>query len=263
MEHPSQPRSVERVSSGLPSLAPTSTTTLEHDAVDPSSFFVNTTLMPYQQRGLNWMAYLYRNNLNGILADEMGMGKTVQVIAFLAHLLSQNKLRSALVACPKSVAPGWRAEIQKRCPLLTVHLWTGALEGIEESLTDAQDSIGNIFLVSLDKLEALKPQLQKLRSLDVVILDEILHYPGKSPSLMDIVSSMTTKYDSRILLLSAVPLPQDPQVIVPLARLIFKKSDTKTLLIGLEDLNPEQLCAYLKQNLENLMRRRTKAYVIE
>lgn len=43
-------------------------------------------LRDYQKIGLDWLAKLYRKNLNGILADEAGLGKTVQMIAFFAHL---------------------------------------------------------------------------------------------------------------------------------------------------------------------------------
>jgi SNF2 family DNA or RNA helicase len=32
------------------------------------------------------MASLYENKVNGILADEMGMGKTIQAISILAYL---------------------------------------------------------------------------------------------------------------------------------------------------------------------------------
>jgi SNF2 family DNA or RNA helicase len=33
------------------------------------------------------MVCLYNNNLNGILADEMGVGKTIQTIALFAYLI--------------------------------------------------------------------------------------------------------------------------------------------------------------------------------
>lgn len=45
------------------------------------------SLREYQKIGLDWLAKLYKKNLNGILADEAGLGKTVQVIAFFAHLV--------------------------------------------------------------------------------------------------------------------------------------------------------------------------------
>lgn len=34
-------------------------------------------LRPYQLKGIQWMISLYQNGLNGILADQMGLGKTV------------------------------------------------------------------------------------------------------------------------------------------------------------------------------------------
>lgn len=44
------------------------------------------TLRDYQKAGLEWLAKLPKMNLSGILADEAGLGKTVQVVAFFAHL---------------------------------------------------------------------------------------------------------------------------------------------------------------------------------
>ena len=35
--------------------------------------------MLFLKVGLQWMLSLYNNKLNGILADQMGLGKTVQV----------------------------------------------------------------------------------------------------------------------------------------------------------------------------------------
>ncbi len=43
-------------------------------------------LREYQQVGVEWLASLHRKNLNGILADETGLGKTVQTVAYFAHL---------------------------------------------------------------------------------------------------------------------------------------------------------------------------------
>ena len=34
-------------------------------------------LRPYQLKGVKWLVSLYNNGLNGILADQMGLGKTV------------------------------------------------------------------------------------------------------------------------------------------------------------------------------------------
>ena len=45
---------------------------------------------------------LYEKKLNGILADQMGLGKTVQSLAFLGYLLESGCDGPHLVACPLS-----------------------------------------------------------------------------------------------------------------------------------------------------------------
>lgn len=38
---------------------------------------------------MDWLLSLYKKRLNGILADETGLGKTVQTVAYMAHLAGQ------------------------------------------------------------------------------------------------------------------------------------------------------------------------------
>lgn len=38
----------------------------------------------YQLRGVRWLISLYQNGLNGILADQMGLGKTVSILPCLS-----------------------------------------------------------------------------------------------------------------------------------------------------------------------------------
>ena len=40
---------------------------------------VQGELRAYQLAGVTWLISLYQNGLNGILADQMGLGKTVSV----------------------------------------------------------------------------------------------------------------------------------------------------------------------------------------
>ena len=39
---------------------------------------IKGTLRAYQLKGITWLISLYQNGLNGILADQMGLGKTVR-----------------------------------------------------------------------------------------------------------------------------------------------------------------------------------------
>ena len=64
--------------------------------------YFSLELKSYQLVGINWLAMLYEKKLNGILADQMGLGKTVQSLAFLGYLLESGCDGPHLIVCPLS-----------------------------------------------------------------------------------------------------------------------------------------------------------------
>ena len=52
--------------------------------------------------GLNWLAMLHEKRLSSILADQMGLGKTIQTLAFIAYLLENGQNGTILIVCPVS-----------------------------------------------------------------------------------------------------------------------------------------------------------------
>ncbi|MEC4815234.1 MAG: DEAD/DEAH box helicase, partial [Scytonema sp. PMC 1069.18] len=77
------------------------------------------TLREYQKRGVSWLQYLEQLGLNGCLADDMGLGKSVQVIARLVQEreVNNSSLPTLLIA-PTSVVGNWEKEIAKFAPHL-------------------------------------------------------------------------------------------------------------------------------------------------
>lgn len=69
---------------------------------------LHATLRGYQTYGAKFM--LAQKKM--ILGDEMGMGKTMQSIAALAHLKAKDKTHFVVV-CPASVVINWGREIEK------------------------------------------------------------------------------------------------------------------------------------------------------
>ncbi|KAL8273297.1 hypothetical protein Esti_002798 [Eimeria stiedai] len=86
------------------------------------------TLRSYQMEGLNWLVSLHNNGLNGILADCMGLGKTVQTVSFLAYLYEKKGVRNPhLILAPLSTLHGnWRLEFKKWWPSLRIVVYEGA-----------------------------------------------------------------------------------------------------------------------------------------
>ena len=84
---------------------------------DPQQF--QGQLREYQKRGVSWISYLESIGFNGCLADDMGLGKSAQVIA---HLLRERELPAkplpTLLIAPTSVVGNWQKEIEKFAPQL-------------------------------------------------------------------------------------------------------------------------------------------------
>jgi SNF2 family DNA or RNA helicase len=96
-------------------------------AAQPAGFVGQ--LRDYQRDGLGWMHFLRRFSFGGCLADDMGVGKTPQVLALLE---TRRELRSAgqalgpsLVVVPKSLVFNWMQEAARFTPQLRVLDHTG------------------------------------------------------------------------------------------------------------------------------------------
>ena len=82
------------------------------------------TLRDYQCEGIGWMEFLREFGFGGCLADDMGVGKTAQVLATLETRRAQG-LGPSLVVAPKSLMFNWRAESARFTPNLKVLEHTG------------------------------------------------------------------------------------------------------------------------------------------
>jgi SNF2 family DNA or RNA helicase len=89
-------------------------------SLDPS---LALAMRPYQKDATRWMSLLREYHLSGILADDMGMGKTLESIAFLSTVSEEAPI---LIVAPKSVLFNWQSEFQKWLPSLRVVVLSGS-----------------------------------------------------------------------------------------------------------------------------------------
>jgi len=85
-------------------------------------------LRDYQREGLGWMDFLRRFSFGGCLADDMGVGKTAQVLALLEsrrELRAKGETKPSLVVVPRSLIYNWRKEAERFTPLLRVLDYSG------------------------------------------------------------------------------------------------------------------------------------------
>ena len=82
---------------------------------------LKATLRPYQQVGVRWLYLLTRLGLGACLADDMGMGKTIQVLSLLLILKREDngkgkEFRPSLLVVPASLLANWAAESARFSP---------------------------------------------------------------------------------------------------------------------------------------------------
>ncbi|XP_037460600.1 ATP-dependent DNA helicase DDM1-like [Triticum dicoccoides] len=82
-------------------------------------------LKSYQIKGIKWLISLWQNGLNGILADQMGLGKTIQTIGFLAHLKGNGMDGPYMVIAPLSTLSNWLNELSRFAPSLIGLIYHG------------------------------------------------------------------------------------------------------------------------------------------
>ncbi|XP_058492691.1 E1A-binding protein p400 isoform X3 [Solea solea] len=92
----------------------------------PAPFLLHGALREYQQIGVDWLVNLHKKHLNGILADETGLGKTVQTVAYMAHLAGQEGIWGPhLVVVRTCKLLNWEVEFKRWCPGLKILLYLG------------------------------------------------------------------------------------------------------------------------------------------
>ncbi|CAI8584559.1 unnamed protein product [Vicia faba] len=82
-------------------------------------------LKSYQLKGVKWLISLWQNGLNGILADQMGLGKTIQTIGLISHLKSKGLDGPYMIIAPLSTLSNWMNEISRFTPSLPAVIYHG------------------------------------------------------------------------------------------------------------------------------------------
>lgn len=132
---------------------------------------LQSDLRLYQKTGLDWLWFLYRNGLSGLLCDEMGLGKTHQAMALLAavrNLKKEEKSKECryLIVAPTSVIYHWQEKLATFLPDFKVHFF----HGLKRSLKKLPKT--GILLTSYGILRSERKALSKI-PFEIAILDEI------------------------------------------------------------------------------------------
>lgn len=87
---------------------------------------LHAVLRPYQREGLNWLNFLDDLNFGGVLADDMGLGKSIQVIAFMLSQRSKVDRNTNLLVVPSTLVFNWQQEVARFAPSIKIRTVHGA-----------------------------------------------------------------------------------------------------------------------------------------
>ncbi|MBE9235243.1 DEAD/DEAH box helicase [Anabaena aphanizomenioides LEGE 00250] len=150
-------------------------------------------LRPYQERGAAWLAFLERWGLGACLADDMGLGKSVQFIVFLLHLKEKDALENpTLLVCPTSVLGNWAKEVKKFAPKLKVLEYHGDKRPKGKSFTATVNKYD--LVITSYSLVQRDINLLKTMNWQIVVLDEAQNIKNADSKQSQAVRKLDTTF---------------------------------------------------------------------
>lgn len=153
-------------------------------------------LLPHQMNTI--MRCLQDNTCRYMLADEVGMGKTIEAASILKIYILHNSNKKILVAVPKPLLEQWKTEL-----FIKFDIGTGV---------DKKNN--TIKLIPVDKIKECSQE-----KWDYVIFDEVHKLIGDDESYR--LCHDVSKAADNVLLLSATPVQQKEEQYLNLLRLIL------------------------------------------
>ncbi len=158
-------------------------------------------LHSYQRKGARWLLTVRR----GILAHDVGLGKTVQAIAAAAALMDAGRATRALIVVPKPRLVGWEREIRRFTDREVV-----AVFGDRDARLAAYHRAAGVpfVIVGYHALQREVPELDALGA-DVLIVDEAHRLKGtKTLASVGFRKLASAPY---AFFLTATPMPNRPE----------------------------------------------------
>ncbi|KAI0180227.1 hypothetical protein GGR52DRAFT_233826 [Hypoxylon sp. FL1284] len=142
---------------------------------------INADLRSYQQEGVNWLHFLNKYHLHGILCDDMGLGKTLQTLCIVAsdHYNRAEEFKRtgapdvrklpSLIVCPPTLSGHWQQELKTFAPFLSVTAFVGP--PAERRVKASQFATTDIVITSYEVCRNDTEYLEK-QSWNYIVLDE-------------------------------------------------------------------------------------------
>ncbi|WP_408955097.1 SNF2-related protein [Natroniella sp. ANB-PHB2] len=149
---------------------------------------VEDILRDYQKQGYYWLKFLAKYHFGGILADDMGLGKSLQTLSLLK---SMDYKQPALIVCPRTLIYNWGVEVDKFFSDFDYLVYYGTPQErveMQKDFSKYQLIITSYSIISRDYLELEDFKFSHL------ILDEAHHIKNRTTKRAKAVKEIKAEY---------------------------------------------------------------------
>lgn len=224
--------------------------------------------LPHQLHVLN--RAMETNNIRYILADEVGLGKTIEAGMIIKELKSRGLVQRVLVVCPTGLVTQWASEMQEKFHERFQVILPSDYDTIRR-LTDADDVYGQFDQV-ISPMDSIKPiekhagwtdervekyNEERIYSIinsgwDLIIIDEAHRVAGSSGEVarykLGYLLSQASPY---LLLLSATPHNGKTEPFLRLVRLLDEEAFPNAKSIVKEQVAPYLIRTEKREAIDN------------
>lgn len=165
-----------------------------------------TKVEPYQFKPA--IKFFESPNQRLLIADEVGLGKTIEAGIIYLELNARADMKRVLVVCPSGLREKWRRELLDRFGEEFVILDSGRLRDLLDQYAQYGDVVGIKGIVSIETIRspAIADRIEDLGiGFDLVIIDEAHHMRNSGTRTNSIGKALSSVSDA-VLMLSATPI---------------------------------------------------------
>ena len=224
--------------------------------------------LPHQLHVLN--RAMERNTIRYILADEVGLGKTIEAGMVIRELKARGLIRRILVVCPTGLVTQWASEMQEKFHEKFHVILPSDFDTIRR-LTDNEDVYGQYDQV-ISPMDSIKPlekragwtdekvekyNEERIYSIinsgwDLVIIDESHRVAGSTSEVARYkLGHLLSQASPYLLLLSATPHNGKTEPFLRLVRLLDKEAFPNARSIVKEQVAPYLIRTEKREAIDN------------
>lgn len=224
--------------------------------------------LPHQTHVLN--RALSGNNIRYILADEVGLGKTIEAGLIIKELKTRGLIKRVLVVCPKGLVTQWGMEMEEKFNEKFVTILPEEYETIRK-LTDC-DNVYTQFDQVISPMDAIKPierragwseedieeyNEERIYSVinsgwDLVVIDEAHRVAGSSGEVArHKLGGLLASASPYLLLLTATPHNGKTEPFLRLVRLVDEQAFPNFRAVVKEQVAPYLIRTEKREAIDN------------